>query len=66
MGRKVVTLLDGGAAVNAVTEKLVVGCVNCANDYGLSLKDPSYPIVQSERYSENEAVTGIAKGHAVT
>eukprot|EP00969_Alexandrium_andersonii_P049581 2176243-Alexandrium_andersonii.AAC.1 len=65
MGRKVVTLLDGGAAVNAVAEELVVGCINCAMDYGLSPKDPAYPIVQLERRSESEAVTGIAKGHAV-
>eukprot|EP00969_Alexandrium_andersonii_P261544 11562625-Alexandrium_andersonii.AAC.1 len=66
MGRKVVTLLDGGAAVNAVTEELVVGCINTARDYGLSPKDPNYPIVQLERYRESEAVTGIAKGHAVS
>eukprot|EP00969_Alexandrium_andersonii_P261050 11540760-Alexandrium_andersonii.AAC.1 len=63
MGRKVVTLLDGGAAVNAVTE-LVVGCINCARDYGLGPKDPVCPNVQLERYSESEAVAGIAKGHA--
>eukprot|EP00969_Alexandrium_andersonii_P163830 7240903-Alexandrium_andersonii.AAC.1 len=61
MGRKVVTLLNGGAAVNAVTEELIVGCIDCAKDYGLSPKDPAYPVVQLERYSENEAVTGIAK-----
>eukprot|EP00969_Alexandrium_andersonii_P243523 10757951-Alexandrium_andersonii.AAC.1 len=65
MGRKVVTLLDGGAAVNAVTEELIVGCTNCARDYGLGPKGPAYPIVQLERYNESEAVTGIAKGHAV-
>eukprot|EP00969_Alexandrium_andersonii_P309571 13680842-Alexandrium_andersonii.AAC.1 len=64
MGRKVVTLLDGGAAVNAVTEELVVGCAKRARDYGLSPKDPAYPIVQLGRYSESEAVTAIAKGHA--
>eukprot|EP00969_Alexandrium_andersonii_P132960 5879834-Alexandrium_andersonii.AAC.1 len=64
MGRKVVTLLDGGAAVNAVTEELIVGCINCAKDHGLSPKDPAYLIAQLERYSENEAATGIAKGHA--
>eukprot|EP00969_Alexandrium_andersonii_P322806 14262622-Alexandrium_andersonii.AAC.1 len=66
MGRKVVTLLDGGAAVNAVTEELVVGCINCARDDGLSPRDPNYPVVQLERYRESEAATGIAKGHAVT
>eukprot|EP00969_Alexandrium_andersonii_P365135 15465550-Alexandrium_andersonii.AAC.1 len=65
MGRKVVTLLDGGAAVNAVTEELVVGCITCTRDYGLSPKDLAYPIVQLERYSETEAVAGIAKGRAV-
>eukprot|EP00969_Alexandrium_andersonii_P034538 1511417-Alexandrium_andersonii.AAC.1 len=65
MGRKVVTLLDGGTAVNAVTKELVVGCINCARDSGLSPKDPAYLIVQLERYSESEAITGIAKDHAV-
>eukprot|EP00969_Alexandrium_andersonii_P133535 5904722-Alexandrium_andersonii.AAC.1 len=64
MGRKVVTLLDGGAAVKAVAEELIVGCIYCARDYGLSPKDPPYPIVQLERYSESEAVAGVAKGHA--
>eukprot|EP00969_Alexandrium_andersonii_P265272 11723017-Alexandrium_andersonii.AAC.1 len=66
MGQKVVTLLDGGAAVNAVTEELVVGCINTARDYGLRPKDPNYPIVQLGQYRESEAVTGIAKGHAVS
>eukprot|EP00969_Alexandrium_andersonii_P033581 1467913-Alexandrium_andersonii.AAC.1 len=64
MGGMVVTLLDGGAAVNAVTEGLIAGCVSCVRDYGLGPKDPACPIVQLERYSETEAVTGIAKGHA--
>eukprot|EP00969_Alexandrium_andersonii_P263263 11637234-Alexandrium_andersonii.AAC.1 len=44
MGRKVVTLLDSGAAVNAVTEELIVGCISRARDYGLDPKDPAYPI----------------------
>eukprot|EP00969_Alexandrium_andersonii_P269019 11890010-Alexandrium_andersonii.AAC.1 len=30
MGRKVVALLDSGAAVNAATEELIVGCINRA------------------------------------
>eukprot|EP00969_Alexandrium_andersonii_P055660 2453318-Alexandrium_andersonii.AAC.1 len=66
MGRKVVTLLDGGAAVNAIMEELIAGCINCAKDHGLGPTDPAYPIVQLERDSESEAATGIAKGHAVT
>eukprot|EP00969_Alexandrium_andersonii_P082294 3627152-Alexandrium_andersonii.AAC.1 len=65
MGRKVVTLLDSGAAANAVTEELIVGCINRAREYGLDPRDPRYPIVQLERHSEREAVTGIARGHAV-
>eukprot|EP00969_Alexandrium_andersonii_P260512 11517637-Alexandrium_andersonii.AAC.1 len=44
MGRGVATLLDGGAAVNAVAEELIVGCVNVARDYGLGPKDPACPI----------------------
>eukprot|EP00969_Alexandrium_andersonii_P122078 5396995-Alexandrium_andersonii.AAC.1 len=68
MGRMVVALLDSGAAVNAVKEELAVGCINRARGYGLGPKGPkgpAYPIVQLERHSENEAVTGIARGHAV-
>eukprot|EP00969_Alexandrium_andersonii_P058202 2564126-Alexandrium_andersonii.AAC.1 len=65
MGRKVVTLLEGGAAVNAVAEELVVGCINCARDYGLGPEDPAYPIAQLGCYSGSEAVTGIVKSHAV-
>eukprot|EP00969_Alexandrium_andersonii_P373306 15483686-Alexandrium_andersonii.AAC.1 len=63
MGRKVVALLDSGAAVSAVTEELIVGCINRARDYGLGPEDPAYPIAQLERYSESEAVahaTGCA------
>eukprot|EP00969_Alexandrium_andersonii_P093440 4126619-Alexandrium_andersonii.AAC.1 len=59
MGRKVVTLLDGGNAVNAVTEELVVGCVTCARDYGLSPKGPAYPIAQLEHYSESLSLIHI-------
>eukprot|EP00969_Alexandrium_andersonii_P188794 8342892-Alexandrium_andersonii.AAC.1 len=55
MGRKVVALLDSGAAVNAVAEDLIVGCINRARGYALDPKGPAYPIVQLERYSESEA-----------
>eukprot|EP00969_Alexandrium_andersonii_P294688 13026215-Alexandrium_andersonii.AAC.1 len=65
MDRKVVALLDSGAAVNAVAEELIVGCINRARDYGCDPKDPAYPIAQLERYSDSEAVAGIARGHAV-
>eukprot|EP00969_Alexandrium_andersonii_P186520 8240560-Alexandrium_andersonii.AAC.1 len=65
MDRKVVVLLGSGAAVDAATEELIVGCINQARDYGLGPKDPAYPIVQLERCSESEAVAGIARGRAV-
>eukprot|EP00969_Alexandrium_andersonii_P191236 8447404-Alexandrium_andersonii.AAC.1 len=45
MGRKVVALLGSGAAVDAVAEELIVGCINRARGYGLGPKDPAYPIV---------------------
>eukprot|EP00969_Alexandrium_andersonii_P094336 4168028-Alexandrium_andersonii.AAC.1 len=64
MGRKVATLLDTGAAVNAVPEELIVGCISRAREYGLDPRHPRYPIAQLERHSEWEAVTGIARGHA--
>eukprot|EP00969_Alexandrium_andersonii_P210528 9300362-Alexandrium_andersonii.AAC.1 len=65
MGTKVVTLLDNGAAGTAVTEELIAGCINRARGYGIDPKDPACPIVHLERYSESEAIAGIAKGHAV-
>eukprot|EP00969_Alexandrium_andersonii_P066461 2929735-Alexandrium_andersonii.AAC.1 len=33
-------------SVNAVAEELILGCIDCAKDHGLSPKDPAYPIVQ--------------------
>eukprot|EP00969_Alexandrium_andersonii_P304216 13447695-Alexandrium_andersonii.AAC.1 len=65
LGRQVVTLLDTGAAANAVSEELLVGCINRAQENGLSASDPRYPIVQLEQHGETEAIVGIARGRAV-
>ena len=43
-GKKMTTLLDYGAAVNAVTEEVIVGCINEARRKGMEASDPTYPI----------------------
>ena len=43
MGKKVPTLLDGGAGVNSVSEELVVGVMNQAHEKGLRAGDKDYP-----------------------
>eukprot|EP00969_Alexandrium_andersonii_P246095 10874886-Alexandrium_andersonii.AAC.1 len=65
LGRKILTPFDTGAAANAVTEELLVGCINRADENGLSAGDPRHPIVQLERHPEAEAIVGIAKGRVV-
>eukprot|EP00969_Alexandrium_andersonii_P075765 3340217-Alexandrium_andersonii.AAC.1 len=53
-----------GAAANAATEELLVGCINRAQENGLSAGDDRHPVVQLERHPEPEAVVGIAKNRA--
>eukprot|EP00969_Alexandrium_andersonii_P086418 3809642-Alexandrium_andersonii.AAC.1 len=65
LGRKILTLFDTGAAANAVTEELLVGCINRAQENGLSAGDDRHPVVQLERHAEPEAIVGIAKSRAV-
>ncbi len=54
--RSVKTLLDTGAAVNAVAEEFLVGLLKCAMKAGSSPKDPTFPVVQMERWKQKEAV----------
>jgi hypothetical protein len=61
MDRVVKTLLDTGAAINAVTEEFLVALLNCAAKRGLSPTDPTYPVLQMERWPEAEEVSGVAK-----
>ena len=63
--KPVTTLLDYGAAVNAVTEEIIVGMINEAAARGVKPTDRNYPLVQLEQTAEPESVAGIAKGRAV-
>ena len=65
LGRRVVTLLDYGAAVSAVTEELVCGCITYASARGLVAGQEGYPIERLERYPAEEEVIGIAKKHPI-
>ena len=53
-GKKMSTLLDYGAAVNVVAEEVIVGCINEARRKGMEANDPTYPIVQLERFHRQE------------
>ena len=59
------TLLDGGAGVNSVAEEIVVGALNVAKAMGIGPKDARHPVVQLEKWSIPECVTGISKGNDV-
>ena len=59
------TLLDTGAAVNAITEEMLVEIINSALQEGVKAQDPEYPVVQLERWQEKECVAGVAKDRPV-
>ena len=61
-GKQMHTLLDYGAAVNAVTEEEIVGCINEARRKGMEASDPTYPIVQLERFHRQEMWQGLQVG----
>ena len=61
MGKKVPTLLDGGAGVNSVSEELVVGVRNQAHKKGLRAGDKEYPVIELQTWKEKETVTGVRK-----
>jgi hypothetical protein len=65
LGKEVKALLDSGAAVNAVTEEFLVGLLNHAAKLGITAKDPSYPVLQLEKWARKEKVSGVAKGTPV-
>ena len=48
LGRGMRTLLDYGAAVNAITEEAVVGIRSEARARGMQPSDPNFPVVQLE------------------
>ena len=63
--RKVATLLDYGAAVNAIPEEVVIKCINDAHRRRIRTDDAKYPIIQLERFPEQETVNGIRAGEPV-
>ena len=64
-GIPVPTLLDTGAAVNTITEEMLVEIINSALQDGVKAQDPEYPVVQLERWQEKECVAGVAKDRPV-
>ena len=62
MGVPIRTLLDGCAGVNSITEEAVIGALNLAKSKGLKASDPSFPVVQLERWKRKEVITGVRKG----
>ena len=64
-GARVETMLDGCARSNHVTEELVCGMLNKAEEMGLKPDDPRFPVVQMERWVHAEAVHGIAASSPV-
>ena len=65
LGKKVETLLDGGAGSNHVTEELVVSILNHAANLGIKPNSPEFPIVRFEQWVYPEYVHGIASGSPV-
>ena len=65
LGKKVETLLDGGAGSNHVTEELVVSILNHAASMGIKPNSPEFPVVKFEQWVYPEYVHGIASGSPV-
>ena len=65
LGKKVETLLDGGAGSNHVTEELVVSILNHAASLGIKPNSPEFPVVRFEQWIYPEYVHGIASGSPV-
>ena len=65
MGHPVRTLLDGCAGVNSITEEAIVAALNIARSQGLKASDPTFPIIQLERWKRKEVITGVRKGAVV-
>ena len=61
MGVPIRTLLDGCAGVNSIPEEAVLGALNLAKQSGLKASDPSFPVVQLERWTRKEVITGVRK-----
>ena len=65
LGVTMACLLDGCAGVNSVTEEIVIAALRAAHDQGIKPSDPTYPILQLERWPHPESVSGVAAGHPV-
>ena len=58
-------MLDGGSMVNTITEDWLVNLINRMSRSGIRMKDPQSPIVQLEKWPEDESVRGVAGGKVV-
>jgi len=58
-------MLDGGSAVNSVTEEQVVATLNHYRAKNIPLSDKRHPVLQLEKWPEEESVRGVAGGVTV-
>ena len=58
-------MLDGGSAVNSVTEEQVVQVLNHYRAKNIPLNDKRHPVLQLEKWPEEESVRGVAGGVTV-
>ena len=58
-------MIDGGSALNSTTEELVIQLINENVEAGIRFGDRRHPIVALEKFTEEEAVRGVAGGARV-
>ena len=58
-------MLDGGSAVNSVTEEQVASVLNHYRAKNIPLNDKRHPVLQLEKWPEEESVRGVAGGVTV-
>ena len=58
----VLTLLDTESAVNTISEELVVALINLTRREYVRVDSEDFPIVEFERWDDEQVVSGIARG----
>ena len=58
-------MLEGGSQVNTITENFLVDLLNSQRALGIKMGDTKHPILQLEKWPEDESVRGVAGGALV-
>ena len=58
-------MLDGGSQVNTITENFLVDLLNSQKSLGIKMGDERHPILQLEKWPEEESVREVAGGALV-